>query len=105
MGVVSGLEEIIETIVRRVIREELAAAAKPCADDHITIADYAVARSISPSTVRAAIRDGRLPAVKIGRAVRVPANIEIGKPLVPPTKKTPETPAAIAARVLAGGRR
>lgn len=98
-------EQLLADIVRRVVREELAAIAKPITGDKITIAAYAAARSISPSTVRAAIRDGRLAAMKVGRSVRVPADAEIGVQVhASPAKQTPAT---IADRVLGlvnGGR-
>ena len=96
----TGLEQIIETIVRRVIREELAELKEPTVD-HVTVAAYAAKHSLGVSTVREAIREGRLPAVKIGRAVRVPAEAQIGAPV---RVVKVETPAAIAARILAGGR-
>ena len=73
------IEQMIEQLVRRVVHEELAAqAAKPAAQ-HVTVADYAKTWSIGGSTVRRAIREGRLPAIHIGRAVRIPADVEIGK--------------------------
>lgn len=74
-----SLEETIEAIVRRVVREEIASAVKPQAQ-YVTVAAYAAARSISVSTVRAAIREGRLPKKPIGRSVRVPASAEISPP-------------------------
>ena len=69
-----SLEQDIEAIVRRVLREELAAFKAPAG--LVTIVAYAEARSISPSTVRAAIKDGRLTATRIGRAVRLRADAE-----------------------------
>lgn len=89
------LEAVIESVVRRVVREELAAARPAPADEMVTIATFARMRAISKSTVRAANRDGRLQATKIGRAVRVRANAQIGEP----TAGT-DTPAARAARIL-----
>ena len=47
----------------------------------VTIAAYARDRSISVSTVRAAIGDGRLEAQRIGRAVRVRRDAEIARPV------------------------
>ena len=90
-----ALEAVIESVVRRVVREELAAARAAPADEMVTIATFARMRAISKSTVRAAIRDGRLQATKIGRAVRVRANAQIGEPTV-----GTDTPAARAARIL-----
>jgi excisionase family DNA binding protein len=92
-----ALEAVIESVVRRVVREELAAARAAPADELVTMATFARQRSISESTVRAAIRAGRLPAMKIGRAVRVRANAQIGEPA--PTSSA-DTPRARAARIL-----
>lgn len=90
-----ALEVVIESVVRRVVREELAAARAAPADEMVTIATFARMRAISKSTVRAAIREGRLQATKIGRAVRVRANAQIGEPAA-----GTDTPAARAARIL-----
>jgi hypothetical protein len=54
---------MVERVVRRVVREELSIV---CARPAVELAALAV----SVSTVRAMISDGRLPAVKIGRAVQ-----------------------------------
>lgn len=71
----------LESIIRTIVRDELERATRPApAVEQVTAAEYARRRSISVSTVRAAIAEGRLQAVKIGRAVRIPANAEIGKP-------------------------
>ena len=75
-----SIEDNLEAIVRRVVREELAAA-KPQA--LVTIAAYAAAHSISTSTVRAAIREGRLSATRIGRAIRINAEAAIGTTVQP----------------------
>lgn len=90
----TGLEEIIEAIVRRVVREELAALAKP-AGGLVSIAEYAAAHSVSPATVRAAIKRKQLAVVMVGRAWRVRADAEIADP-----GKPGEDEAAYAARVL-----
>ena len=76
-----NLEVILEAIVRRVLREELAAM-KPAA--LLTVEDYALARSISQSTVRGAIREGRLEVTRIGRSVRVASGAEIASTAVEP---------------------
>jgi hypothetical protein len=93
------IEELIRKLVREELQLELAKqpASKPASS--VSIADYAKARSISVSTVRNAIRSGRLKAMKIGSAVRVPAGEEIGRPLVPPP--TPATSSQIAERIIA----
>ena len=72
----------LERLLRRLIREEVVAALRESSSASqptglVTVAEYAAARSISVSYVRAAIRDGRLASTKIGRAVRVQANAEI----------------------------
>lgn len=74
-----------ETLIRSIVRDELERAKndQTPAPALVTIAAYAARRSISPSTVRAAIRDGRLPAHRVGRAVRVPSEVEIAKPAKP----------------------
>lgn len=75
----SDLEQLIRQIVRDVVRDELAKQkpANDVAPDLVTVAEYARARSISESTVRQAIRDGRLAVERIGRAVRIPADATI----------------------------
>jgi len=90
-----ALEAVIESTVRRVVREELAAARAAPADELVTIATFARMRAISESTVRAAIRAGRLKATKIGRAVRILASAQIGEPTA-----GKDTPANRAARIL-----
>lgn len=91
---------MLERVVRKVMRDCEAIAATP-ADELVTMAAFARRRSISESTVRAAIRSGQLPAVKIGRAVRVPADAQIGKPAPTSGANTnADTPRARAARIL-----
>jgi excisionase family DNA binding protein len=97
-----ALEAIVDRAVRRAVRDELAAR-QPTAE-LVTIAAFARQRSISIGTVRNAIRDGRLEATKIGRAVRVRADAAIGK-AARPVPAGPETPVARAARVRIGGGR
>ena len=90
------LEQLLDEV--RALRAEVAALRDQRSGraDMITIADYARARSISVSTVRAAIREGRLRSTHVGRAVRVPANLEIAPR---PTESEPAR-SARAARVL-----
>jgi excisionase family DNA binding protein len=81
---VTDLESQIRAIAREEARAALAEvdrAAGGAPTGYITIAEYARRRSISPNTVRAAIRAERLPALRFGRAVRVPADVEIGRPV------------------------
>lgn len=77
-AVEKALEVVIESVVRRVVREELAAVRAAPADEMVTIETFARMRAISKSTVRAAIRGGRLQATRIGRAVRVRSDAQIG---------------------------
>lgn len=73
----------IEALIRSIVRDELAKA-RPANDGsrYVTVAEYARSHSISASTVRDAIRDGRLDSIRIGRAVRVPAGAEIAAEVV-----------------------
>jgi excisionase family DNA binding protein len=89
-------EQSLVDLVRRVVREELASE-RPSRAELVTVQAFAAAHSISASTVRAAIRDGRLPAVKVGRAVRVRGDAEIGRPV---TRNHAEAPAVRAERIL-----
>jgi excisionase family DNA binding protein len=97
-----AFEAMLERVVRRVLPEVLAATrAVPAADELVTMETFARRWSISESTVRAAIRDGRLPAVKIGRAVRVRGDAQIGTPAPSSSASTnADTPRARAARIL-----
>ena len=66
-----SVEEAIEALVRRVVREELVGFAREFAKEtasqrYVTVRKYAEARSISISTVRNAIRAGKLPAMRMG---------------------------------------
>lgn len=74
----------LEDLIRKIVRDELAKAAKPANDEHerLTVAEYARRWSISTSTVRAAIREGRLQHSRVGRAVRIPAGARIGRSAV-----------------------
>ena len=56
----------MERVVRRVVREELAAQSMRPAGELAIMATFARDHAISVSTVRAMIRDGRLSAVKRG---------------------------------------
>lgn len=76
MTVDAALRAMIAEIVRDELARQLAAPA-----EHLTVAEYARRHSISQGTVRSAIREGVLPATKIGRAIRIPASAEIGRPV------------------------
>ena len=72
----TDLEKSLRDMVRSLIVEELRNAAPPPAE-HISVNAYARRWSLSPTTVRRAIADKRLPAQRIGRAVRVRADAKI----------------------------
>lgn len=97
------LEQLVEEIARRVVRAELAAR-EPEEPALITVAQAAARIGMSLSFVRAAIADERLPARKVGRAVRVtPADVDALA--AAPKRREPrssESPAARAARVSIG---
>jgi excisionase family DNA binding protein len=78
----SPWEERFRALIVEIVRDEVARASPPPSSPplHLTVAEYAKRWSISPSTMRAAIRDGRLVHERIGRAVRVPAEARIGAP-------------------------
>jgi len=96
-------ELTIEALIRKLVREELQVelAKQPPPKPptrYVSVAEYAKARSICISTVRNAIRSGRLPAMKIGAAMRVPSDAEIGI-RVTSSLETP-TPSQIAERII-----
>jgi excisionase family DNA binding protein len=98
------LDEMIHEMVRAEVRAEVARviASAPAQPTHVSVAEYAAARSISVSTVRNAIRAGRLPAIRIGTAVRVPVDVEIGRPVMATADGRDASPVTRAERVLAG---
>jgi excisionase family DNA binding protein len=100
---IQRLDEIILEMVRREVRAEVArtAAIAPASPKYVSVAEYAEARSISASTVRNAIRSGRLPALRFGAAVRVPAEVEIGKPIAANANHRAPSPAARAEQIVA----
>jgi excisionase family DNA binding protein len=81
----TNLDGALRAMIAEVVREEFAvllAQLQPTpAPNLVTVDEYARRRSISVSTVRAAIREGRLPIERIGRAVRVPADASIARPV------------------------
>lgn len=58
-------------------RELTAALGLGHASDEVTVAEFARRRGLGVSTVRGAIRDGRVTARRTGRAVRVAADAQI----------------------------
>ncbi|MFT3693958.1 MAG: hypothetical protein QM831_12515 [Kofleriaceae bacterium] len=96
------IEQQIRQIVREEILIELAKQpAPPKPTEYVSVAAYARARSISVSTVRNAVRAGRLPGLKIGTAVRVRSDAEIGASVTPSTKRQGPSAEQIADRILA----
>ncbi len=61
--------------IRAIVREELARA-RPTTT-LVTVTEYARRWSISPSTVRAAIRERRLAVSRVGRAIRIASDERI----------------------------
>lgn len=95
------LEQLLQEV--RALRRELADLRGSSRARHVSVAEYAAARSISPKTVRAAISANRLPVIRAGRSVRVPADVEIA-----PVEKLDEKPTDRAERrlgIVNGGRR
>ena len=74
----TALDEL-RGVIRAVVLEVLAEQKPATSGGMITIAAYAKMWSLSVSTVRRAIRDGRLPATKVGRGIRVAADSAIGR--------------------------
>jgi len=72
---VSSIEAVLEDVVRRVLREELDKRAAPTG--MLTVQQFADRNSLAASTVRNAIREGRLVAERHGRAVRIAAGSKI----------------------------
>ncbi len=105
---IGALEQEFAEIVRRVVREEVRAALS--AGDGgsprlVTVAQYAKARSISVSSVRAAIRDGRLDVRRIGRAIRIEMQADIRSRADAPARADTEGRAARVLGLVAGGGR
>jgi excisionase family DNA binding protein len=99
-----SIEDLVRVLVRDEVQRELAkvpALQAPAASPFVSVAAYAKARSISVSTVRNAVREGRLPAMKIGSAVRVKSDAEIGTSVIPSVPHPGPSPAQVADRVLA----
>lgn len=89
----------LKDALRPLVAELVAELAKPPANDvdALTVAHYARRWSISESTVRVAIREGRLEHVRIGRSVRIPTSARIQPPSDDATTR--------AMQVLMGGKR
>ena len=101
------LGEVIRDVVRREVRIEVAkiVPVRSATPVYLSAAEYATTRSISVSTVRNAIRNGRLPAIKIGAAIRVRADVEIGEPIVTRSERRPVSPSARGAEIFEARRK
>jgi excisionase family DNA binding protein len=100
----------LEAVIRRIVREELErllrerAAPAPATPELISIGDAAARLGMSRSFIRAAIREGRLPIERIGRAVRLrPADVDALRTrrrdaVAPGARTTAEIADAIMAR-------
>ena len=97
------IRELVRSEVRAELARAIAGTAPPPA--YLSAAEYAMARSISISTVRNAIRSGRLPAIKIGAAIRVRADVEIGEPVVVRSSRRPVSPASRGAEIFEARRK
>ena len=100
-GLLAALRPLVRALAVEAVTSVLAAqrsrdGADP-ARQLVTMAVFAQMRGVSLSTVRAAIRDGRLTATKIGRSVRVAADATLGTPV---HAVNSARPAARAARIL-----
>lgn len=98
-GLLEALAARIEELENRVA--ELEQGAAPTA--LLTVTGAAERLAIAPSTVRTMIRTGRLPAKRIGRAVRL-AIADVDSLAEKRATGGPESPHERAARVDIGGR-
>lgn len=69
----TDLEKHIETMVTAIVRRELATATTA----PLTVAQYAARWQISESTVRQAIAQHRLDAIRNGRSIRIAPDSKI----------------------------
>lgn len=107
-----ALEQLLEDIVRRVVREEIAVALatvkQDSAPDVLTVDEAAAFAKVHHTTIREWVKDGSLSARKPGRRIRINrvdlvarinrASVIAGEPVVVDIK-------AMAARFAAGQRR
>ncbi|MBK7078161.1 MAG: helix-turn-helix domain-containing protein [Myxococcales bacterium] len=73
MSAPGQLDETIRSIVREVVREELAqrADARPANDSYLPTAEAAALVGVADGTIRRWIRERRLPSHRAGRVLRV----------------------------------
>jgi len=70
------LEQTLEDLVRKVVREELQKALagfnpQSDLDPHLSVKDAAEALSVAPKTILRWIAEGKLPAKRLGRIYRI----------------------------------
>jgi excisionase family DNA binding protein len=95
------LQGLVEPLLRRVLREELAATREAPPTELVTVAMFAAEHSIAPATVRAMIKDGRLEATRIGkRAIRVRRDALIAPTTRARAVANADTPAERARRLV-----
>jgi hypothetical protein len=80
-----GIFEKVVIELCELLHAEMASlrAEESTAAQYVTVAAYAKAHSLSQSTVRVHIREDRLDAIRVGRAVRVRADASTGRPNPP----------------------
>jgi hypothetical protein len=88
----------IEDLIRSIVREELAKTQPAANPDNLTVDGYAAKWRISPSTVRAAIREKRLDVTRIGKAIRIAADARIR------STRGPDATTRAQMTLLSGGR-
>jgi excisionase family DNA binding protein len=63
--------DLVKEAVRSAVKEELAAAAPPTADEYLPITEAARIAAVAPGTVRAWIDQGKLGRYHAGRVLRI----------------------------------
>ena len=102
----SALRELMRDVVRDELRVALAearprqAASVPSSEPYLSVANAAQLADLAPNTIRTWIRDGRLPAHRAGRVLRVRRS-DLEKFLAPAPPKHKRVDIAARARELA----
>lgn len=102
-----NLEQYIEQLVVRVVRAELERAQAARELRFLTVEQAADRLAMSVTFIRDAIRDGRLPATKLGRSVRIAiADVDaLASSARRRSSSAPESPRDRAARIKICGAR
>jgi excisionase family DNA binding protein len=100
----TALEALIEALADRVAERVARKLERggPAADQLVDVATFARERSIAVSTVRRAIREGRLEAVHIGRSVRVRRDAVVARSAASPAPAGAASTDRVALRLLKG---